>query len=223
MQRLGLGLVLSAAVFACTAENPQYDPNAVPDGADLAGVDQAAGPSDLAGQPDKGDMASVPATCSGDQRGCTMTASVRCANGMFVVDRTCPMDSTCVSGTCQPPQPTGSGAIGKSCASFGQPIETTCTGGGGMPPPSCEPFVTSSGSSGTTISWVCAPPIGDGVPGASCTTGTTCRTGFCANNGQCFRGCGSAFDCPSMGSFTCDAVQITVEGHEVTAKSCVKH
>ena len=88
---------------------------------------------------------------------------------------------------------------------------------------SCEPFITDP--SNKMVAWFCAHSVGQGLPGAACTDGSTCRTGFCGSNGTCFRACGAGAPCPVPPNGTvpyrCAGVKILVEGVEVQATSCI--
>ncbi len=202
-------------VAACTSDNPLYAPGdggdprvdaAVPAGADLAG------PADLA----------TPATCSGDQRACSATASQRCVGDHFAADRACPSGSQCTTGYCGTPS-MGMGTVGKSCVFAGHPTETQCITGAGSDTPSCQPFITGATGTATEVTWLCDVPVGTGNPAAACTQGSQCRSGFCGSNGTCFRACVATPDCPGTGpvKLTCAMVTLAVEGRTVSAMSCI--
>jgi hypothetical protein len=220
MMRLALGLVATLALAGCTADNPLYIPEPgldlfTPPSADLA----AGNAEDLASVPD---LALPKPICSGTERGCLTGASGHCENGTLKQDRQCPMSSPCQSGYCQSP-PLSSNNVGKLCAYMGIATEALCVmgiGGGGTTAPSCQPFFNAGAND---PKWVCAAPIGVGLPGTACTQGSQCRSGFCGSNGTCFRACFSAGDCPTQGStsWKCVPVGIVVEGHSLNAQSCI--
>jgi hypothetical protein len=220
--RLGLA-VATLSLVSCTADNPLYSPERTGDLGSLPSGDLAGQkPGDLAGVPDKADLAQPNMSCTGDERGCLAGASARCEAGMLKQDRQCPMSSQCQSGYCQPPAPS-SNNVGKACSSMGIASEALCVNGisgGGTTAPSCQPFFVAGTSD---PKWVCAAPIGAGLPGIACTQGSQCRSGFCGSNGTCFRACFSVGDCPTSGNvnWKCVAVNIAVEGRSVSAQSCV--
>ena len=204
---------LLAILPACTARMRAY----------LGVVDDVA-PS--ASAPDLGardlgylppDLTVLGGSCGGDERACLAGggASERCAGEVFVIDRSCPGESSCAGGFCQPP-PEGTGMLGRRCDEGGVAAEPQCQPT--LPgDPTCTPFVGADGDA----AWYCAKPVGAGGPGSACTAGNACRSGFCGSNGTCFRACQS--DCPMVGGtqLHCAPVTIHVEGRELLARSCV--
>jgi hypothetical protein len=198
-------------VAACVADNPYYSPSTE---MDLAGV----APMDLSSAA-PGDLSMSSPMCTDGKRACSgsKAESVVCESGMFVADRMCPTGSTCADGVCGLPA-SGPNNSGRSCMSvIGGATATLCFQGAMMPVPDCQPFVQMG-----SIVWECAPPVGNGGVGVSCTKGAECRSGFCGSNGTCYRACVFATDCPnSGGKWVCSPVQISVEGVQTTANSCV--
>jgi hypothetical protein len=209
----GAAPVALLLVCGCTTANPAFVGSAadLATAADLGGSDGASGLPDLA-----------PACVEGARSCASATTSAVCQGGAIAADRVCPADSTCQDGVCTAP-PDGPGAIGRSCDDFGGPSENACFSGGAMPVPSCQPFVVDDPGQ-PAVEWVCGRPVGDGGPGAPCTSGAQCRTGFCTGKGICFRSCRTVGDCPTPQPgrvFGCDAVTLVVDGVSVTAGSCV--
>ncbi len=203
---------------ACTAANPFYvGPTIV--GSDGSGLsDGGTGAHDLAGHPS--DLASV---CTDGQRQCLAnTGSGECANGQYMLDRKCPMSSMCMKGYCDPPPSDAATPAGHPCDAGGTAQENQCFSAV-TDTLSCEPFITDP--SNKMVAWFCAHSVGQGLPGAACTDGSTCRTGFCGSNGTCFRACGAGAPCPVPPNGTvpyrCAGVKILVEGVEVQATSCI--
>lgn len=205
-----------ALLVSCTAPNPLF---VAEDGfgggggvdgglVDLANVDLTTRPSP--------DMAGV---CRPEDRAClaTDTISAACVGGQLVIDRRCPADSSCRGGYCTPP-PEDTPPAGSPCG-IGGPQDSQCWSSSYA----CQPFVTSPAQ--RSVGWVCARAVGQGLPGAPCTSGGQCRSGFCGSNGTCFHACQSVFDCPNQNGpgtrLKCSAVQIVVEGVPITAKSCI--
>ena len=219
-----LGLVTVSLLFAssCTVSNPLYAGNGTNN--DL-GIHTDGGNSlaDLAHLGPSPDLA-LPPACVASERSCThgtVESSMACVAGQVQTDRAC-LSSTCADGYCvAPDQPAGS-QLGADCAFNGDPNDANCQFSGGML--ACQPFVTDPQQGG--VDWFCAPAVGQGNSGASCTKSADCRSGFCGSNGTCFRACGSDFDCPVSTStgqrYHCSKVSITVEGVRLTDfRSCV--
>jgi hypothetical protein len=202
-----------ACAVGCTAHNPNYlgDGGGGGSGGDLAGVtvDLANAVVDLSGPM---------GVCTQGQRKCSGTvASDRCEGGMFVVDRTCPADSSCANDYCGPPTATFGTQIGARCDGSGGAQQLQC-----MASPtamlSCQPFVDPSTKN---LRWFCDSPVATGKAGTHCTSGAQCRSGVCAvNAGLCFDACQRDQDCGLNTGLTCQSLEITVEGVTVTAKGC---
>lgn len=213
-------VLVAACELSCTTVNPDF----VGFG---AGVDGGATDGSPEGHPDLHaggpDLAPV---CTAGQRAClATTGSAACQGGQLKLDRKCPTGSSCTAGYCQAPPMSSTSLTGQSCdVGFG-PQENNCFANGGPAADtlSCEPFVTDPAQMG--VSWVCAPSVGQGLPGTACTRGDECRSGFCGSNGTCFRACAQDNDCPFQGStgkrYACNNVDVTVEGVTVSAKSCI--
>jgi hypothetical protein len=145
-----------------------------------------------------------------------MTSSLVCSGGAFEVSRVCPSQSFCANGYCNAP-----GGNPMSCDAAG-PNELDC-----LTTPtatlSCQPFVDPSNPVASQVKWFCDDPVGVGLPGDPCTTGSECRSGFCGSNGTCFRACTTS--CPAKSHtgmpLHCAAVTIDVEGVMVSATSCI--
>jgi hypothetical protein len=209
---------IAVLAAACTAHNPDYTGGggggggAVPD---LAGTT-----ADLAGV--VFDLAGPMGACTGDQRKCSGTAaSDRCEGGMFVVDRTCPANSSCTNDYCAPPTTTFGTQLGARCDANGGAQQLQC-----MASPtamlSCQPFVEVGSKN---LRWFCDTAVGPGKAGTACTKGSECRSGVCASApaSVCLDTCQRDQDCQlgSVGSMlTCKSMQITVEGVTVTQKGC---
>ncbi len=199
---------LGAAAAGCTAHNPDYTGGS---GGDLAGT------SDLATV--TLDLAGPLGVCAGAERQCSGTvASDRCEGGMFVVDRSCPMSSSCTNGYCAAPTAMFGTQIGARCDANGGAQQLQC-----MASPtlmlSCQPFVDQGTMS---LRWFCDTQVGQGRAGAPCTKGAQCKSGVCAAAaGTCFDACQRDQDCQlGGGALTCKSLEITVEGITVTAKGC---
>ncbi len=227
---LGLGLLcLTSPSTGCTSDNPNFRPSITFD----AGLIDLHVGNDLGGVTSGGDM-TVPVTmvdmakppppdlfqslCTPNTRFCNDNKIIICDGSKYVVERYCPQGSSCKDASCQPPMsnpvPAMSGSV---CENDQGPNENFCLDTLALNL-SCQPFLV-----GDDISWQCAGAIGAGTPATPCASGATCRTGFCGSNGTCYRACNEDNDCPSGGpiDLKCTSVNIVVEGHNLSAKSCV--
>lgn len=209
---------------ACTSANPDYHRAIVFDmgaAGDAAARDFGiAAAGDLAGADLKspGPDFAQPVECSGAQRRCKDKEAQGCVAGKYTTDRICTV--SCVDGSCTAPTDSSVGGLqGSDCANdANQPRENDCLLSTQLNL-SCEPFLVDN-----DLAWRCANAVGSGVPATPCTTGDVCRSGFCGSNGTCFRACIENNDCPQFVNnleIECRQVSILVEGHKISAKSCV--
>ncbi len=221
---LGLLALLCAGAAACTVDNPNYRSISF-DAAGTGANDLAVSDANVIG-PGSPDLAKppvvdllVPPECVPGQLFCNDNKVIGCEQGKFVVVRYCPQGSICSDGSCLAPMSNPApGLAGSTCESSSGPIENWCLETIGLDL-SCQPFLD-----GTDVTWSCAPAIGNGVPTTPCTDGLACRSGFCGDNGTCFRACTEDQDCPPFVNNTktkCSTVSIWVEGHKISAKSCI--
>ena len=128
-----------------------------------------------------------------------------CSNlGMALVDRTCPPESTCSAGHCQPPNGALTCDADRNCA----------------PGLYCDLYDHLGALQG-----YCTMPLGTGGITAMCTqpgdAPSVCATGICAqHNGkiECLDPCKSGADCP--GGVACNVVEqpATIEGDPANAE-----
>ena len=205
-----------AAGVGCTAHNPDYVGDGGGGGAGGSGDLAGAPPADLAGS--VVDLSGPMGACTPDQRKCAGTvASDRCEGGMFVVDRTCPANSSCAAAYCGQPTLMLGTQIGARCDAGGGAQQLQCVAKPGL---SCQPFVNPLTKN---LRWFCDSNVGAGAASTHCTTGAQCRSGVCATKaGVCFDACQIDQDCASVGDtgLTCQSLEITVEGVTVTQKGC---
>jgi hypothetical protein len=129
--------------------------------------------------------------------------STSCVDGEQLPERTCPLGSECVSGTCAAP------ASGVTCSE-----DDAC----GSASVSCTPFVVAAGAAET----YCAGALGTKFRAESCIFDRECRSGVCIpSRGTCFGRCPAVGQSCSIG-VTCREVEISVEGTQVTLPSCVR-
>ena len=124
--------------------------------------------------------------------------------GHEVADRSCPPDSKCNAGYCQPPP----GASG--CTSDKQ-----CSGSD-----VCDLYVEA----GSLVGF-CTRPSGTSSTYDHCTSDAQCDTGICADTGECFSDCTASNNCPSgQDVINCIALALTIEGVASTGVStCSGH
>jgi hypothetical protein len=213
---------VAALAILCAAGCTAHNPNFVGDGGGGAGG--GAGGGDLAGVTlDLAgvvfDLSGPMGSCNPDERKCTGTqASDRCENGMFVIDRECPADSSCTNTYCAPPTAKFGTQVGARCDANGGAQQLQC-----MASPiamlSCQPFVDPGNHN---VRWFCDQAVGAGRAGTKCTAGKECRSGICAASGVCMETCQRDQDCLSSagGTLTCKSLQMTVEGQTITQKGC---
>ena len=202
-----------ACACGCTAHNPNYTGGGGGGGGGTSGADFAGGNVVF-------DLSGPMGACTPGERKCAGTAaSDRCEGGMFVVDRSCPTGSSCMSNYCAPPTALFGTQVGARCDANGGAQQLQC-----MASPtamlSCQPFVDPST---INLRWFCDAAVGAGRAPAHCAKGSDCRSGVCATTTQsCFDACQRDQDCQLGGSssLTCKSLQITVEGVTVTAKGC---
>jgi hypothetical protein len=184
----------------CTAANPHYSG---------AGGNNDFGQADL----------SATGPCTGTERTCLGAAtSGRCQGGGFVSDRACPAGSQCQRDYCAPPPPMLPTQVGQRCDNSGGPQERQCSAVL-TAMLSCQPFVDPGTGK---LRFYCDQPVGAGGAAARCKSGGDCHSGVCSNDGTCFYGCQSDFDCPAipLPRPRCTTVDITVEGVTESVKSC---
>jgi hypothetical protein len=194
---------LAVLFAACTTHNPSFVGNADlnPPSGDLAG------PADLSGPM---------GTCGPGERKCPApTASDRCENGTFIVDRECPAGSVCSLTYCAPPVSMLPTQIGQRCDAGNGAQDLQCSASK-MLMLTCQPFVNPANKS---VQWFCDTPVGAGAAGTACTRASQCRSGICGANGTCFAACQQDFECKN--GLHCNGVDILVEGVRVQAGSCV--
>ena len=202
-----------ACTVGCTARNPNFvgDGGGGGAGSDLAGVtvDLAGAVVDLAGP--------MGACMQGERKCAGAVASDRCEGGMFVVDRTCPANSSCAADYCGQPTLVLGTQVGARCDAGGGAQQLQCMAKPGL---SCQPFVNPLTKN---LRWFCDSAVGGGSAAMHCTMNAQCRSGICSTKaGICFDACQLDQDCTSIGDvgLTCQSLEITVEGVTVTQKGC---
>lgn len=208
-------LTIGASVVGCTAHNPNYAGDGG-GGAGGVGGDLAGVTLDLAGT--MVDLSGPMGACAAGERKCAGTvASDRCEGGMFVVDRTCPADSSCAATYCSQPTLMLGTQIGARCDAGGGAQQLQCSAKTGL---SCQPFVNPLTKN---LRWFCDSNVGAGTGLTHCTKGSECRSGVCSLQGICLDACQSDTDCqgiPGLTTTTCQSLTIIVEGVTVTQKGC---